>query len=295
MTTLRALLARLPRGTAAIVAALIAAGLLLYYGLGGWLASRTDADTALRPRAELLPPGGSVAAAMAGALVERELNRGWTPNDSLLSRTAFLRDMPAYQTALQSMVARFVAADSFGGEPNPAAEPLAVPPDRWWLQAGWPPVSGGAEASYRDAIDELAAHNARLKAGTAALDRSPAHVAALLDALAAGLDAEAGVTDRAVRGRPAPGDPGAGVQFFANRGSAYAAAMLLRGMRDDHAALIRAAQLGAPWNAAIEALDEAATLNPWQVGSDDLTRQGYDLLVARGLVRDMAARLGGRP
>jgi len=294
MSRLRALLARIPRGTAAMVSALIAAAILLYYGLGGWLASRTDTDPALRPRAELLPPGGSVALAMAGALMERELDRGWTPNDSILSRTAFLENMPAYQAALRETVAGFVAADTVAGEPGPAAELLAVPSDRWWLQAGWPPVSGGAEASYRDAVARLAEQNAELKAGTLTLDRSPAHVAALLGALGAGIDAAAGVTDRAVRGRPLEGDPGADVQFFANRGRAYATAMLLRGMRDDHAALIRAAQLGAPWNAAIEALDEAAGLDPWQVGSDDLTRQGYDLLVARGLIRDMAARLEGR-
>ncbi len=277
------------------IATAVIAFLLLYYSLGGWLAAGIDPDRTLRPTATQLPPGGSVTAAMAARLIAHEVDDDhWIPNDSLLSRTAWLDNKPAYQDGLRGTVATVVAPLGDDADIQTAARALAVPSDRWWLHSGWPFIGGSAESEYRDAVDALVRYNARLGARDAVLDRSPQRLAAVLDALAGRLDAVAGGVERAISGRPALQDAAADEEFYRVRGSAYAAAMLLRAIKDDQAALVRAQQLALVWNEATDALDRAVDVHPAIVGRADLTEQGYYLLLARNKLKALSAAVGGR-
>lgn len=278
------------------IATVVVAFLLLYYSVGGWLVAGIDPDPALRPTASQLPPGGSVTAAMAARLIAHEVDDDhWIPNDSLLSRTAWLDNKPAYQDGLRGTVATVVAPLGDDADIQAAARALAVPSDRWWLHGGWPFVGGSAESEYRDAVDALVRYNARLAGREAALDRSPQHLAAVLDALAGRLDAVAGGVERAIAGRPAPHDSAADEEFYRVRGSAYAASMLLRAIKEDQAALVRSQQLALVWNEATDALDRAVDVHPAIVGRADLTEQGYYLLLARNKLKALSAAVGGRP
>lgn len=269
--------------------------LLLYYSVGGWLAADINPDLALRPTPAQLPAGGSVTAAMAARLIAHEVDEDlWTPNDSWLSRTAWLDNKPAYQDGLRSTVAVIVA--ELGGDEDirTATDGLAIPSDRWWVHASWPFLGGEAESGYRDAASALVRYNARLAAGDLAIDRSPAQVAQCLEALAGRLDKVAAPLERAIAGRPATTDAAADEEFYRVRGSTYAALLLLRALKDDHAALVRAQQLGLAWNETTDALDRATALHPAMVGRADLTEQGYYLLLARNKLKALSAAAGAQ-
>ena len=270
--------------------------LVLYYGLGGWLAAEIDPDLTVRPTAAQLPPGGSVTAAMAARLIDREVNESsWIPNDSILSRTAILDNKPAYQDGLRQTVAAEVAALGRDPDLQAAATALATPSERGWLHADWPPLGGSAESAYRDAIAALGRYNDRLSGKEIAPDRAPLRLAIQLDALAGRLGGAGGGVERAIASRAAPGDRAADEEFYAVRGSAYAAAMLLRALREDNPDLVRTRQLGLAWNEATDALDRAVAVHPIIVGRADLTEQGYYLLLARNKLKALAVAAGGTP
>ncbi len=269
--------------------------LLLYYAVGGWLAADINPDLALRPTPAQLPAGGSVTAAMAARLIAREVDDDlWTPNDSLLSRTAWLDNKPAYQDGLRGTVAATVAALSDDDDVRTAAASLAVPSARWWVHASWPFLGGSAEGEYRDAVDALVRYNRRLAAGDATVDRSPERASRVLAALAARLDLVAGGVERAISERPGQQDAAADEEFYRVRGSTYAALLLLRALKDDQAALVQARQLGLAWNETTDALDRATALHPAMVGRADLTEQGYYLLLARNKLAVLSAAAGAQ-
>ncbi len=274
------------RGALGVGAAILL--IVLYYGLGGLVTSRIDPNTGLRPDPESLPPGGSVAVAFAARLVDREVQEhGWTPNDSFLAPTVMLDEMPAFQDGLRRAVAAAVPTLAAGPEVAEAAEAFATPSEQWWRLGGSP------EARYRDGDAARRLLNARLGRGEVGLDRSPARLAVAVDALADGLDAAAAATERRLRGRPGALDRDLDAQFNSVRGQAYAATMLMRGLRDDFAPVIRARELGATWSEGAEALDALVAIDPWLIGEADLTAQGYYLLLARAKLRALAANLRG--
>lgn len=280
-----------PRGGRALLA--VAAFVLLlvvYYGIGGIATSRIDPDLGLRPEAASLPPGGSVAVGIAARLIDREVDEhGWTPNDSFLAPTLLLDEMPAFQDGLRRMVAATVAALGSDADLGEAADAFATPSEQWWRPGGSP------ESRYQEGVAALRSFNGRLARGEAGLDRRPQRLADTLDAMAAVLDQAAVFTERRVRGRPGAEDPDMAEQFNAVRGEGYAAALLIRALRDDHGQTIRARQLGAAWGETVDALDALVALDPWTVDASDLTAQGYYLLLARAKLRGIAQSLRGAP
>lgn len=272
--------------------------LAVYYGPIGWAADDVDTDLSLRPDTASLPAGGSAAVGFAAQLLDREVEvHGWTPDDPFFYPTALLDDMPAFQRGIRSGVAAFVVGlrDRLTalGEPGAAnlgmaSEGLLRPADQWWLHRSWPFIGDSAESGLRDAVASLRSYNAEVAARHARFDRDAGTLADCLDQLAANLDTAGAATERQLAGKS---DEGMDETYYAVRGRAYAAALLLRGLRSDFGMLLRARQLGVAWSEAMEAVDAVAVQDVWHVGDDDLTRQGYHLLLARDKLRTLAATL----
>jgi hypothetical protein len=273
---------------------LVMLGLLfLWYGVIGSMRAGIETNVALRPGPELLPPGGSVTAAMAARLLQDQVaERAFTPNDPLFYPTGLAQRTPAFQTSLIETISGAVIALAGPSEGTPladAAEALRTPPTLWWLSAEWPPLGRPAERHYARATDALAAHNLALAsrpqpAPVQALARgrldpaSQQALAALLEAV----EAQAGQGNRVLRGTDAGSHA---VELASARGTAFAAAMLMRGLRDDNSAAIRTSGRAARWGEALDALDAAARIDPVFTRSDDLVKVGYSLLLAGNAMR----------
>ncbi len=262
-----------------------------WYGIIGTVLANIEVDLAIRPTAEQLPPGGSVAVGMAARLIEHQVvERSFTPNDPIFYPTGLTRRTPAFQSSMMLMIADFVAAKN-EANPSPALSSasryLATAPTTWWLRPGWPPIGPSAERQYRSAIEALSAHNrdAALARGQPVIAQAlqPGSLAALL-ALLERVELEAAQGNRILRSEEAGT---AAVQLSSARGTAFAAAMLMRGIRDDNAGAIRLSGKAARWGEALDALDVAASMNPVFVGDDDLVKSGYSLLLAGSAMRDI--------
>lgn len=279
-----------PRWVWAIVAAAIL--LFIWYGVIGAMQARIAPDPALRPTAAQLPSGGSVAVGFSARLVDVEVNdRSFTPNNPFYFPTGFAKRAPAYQVAVTATVAAFVDALSMKPDSPALAEAAALlqtsPTQRWW-QLGWPPVQPSAERTYRAAVDAMVRHNQDQSAryalipSTGSTERLPPHARAGLAALADSLEAQAMRGDAVLAGRS---DRAVGVEFSAARGTAHASAMLIRGLRDDHAAAIRLSGRAAYWGETLDHLDRAAVASPLFISQNDLTVAGYQMLMASSAIR----------
>lgn len=270
--------------------ALILLVLLLWYGVLGGIRAGVSPDLALRPTGEQLPVGGSATIGYAARIVDREVNeRTFTPNDPIFYPTGLARRSQAFQRNAIGTVSVVVSALAEGTSDThlaTAAERLAVPTDRWWLQAGWPPVVVPAESRLRAGIAELVAHNelvatAPRETTSTASGISPAGRRALA-ALILLVDAQA------VRGENMISGVESGSvqeQLAAARGTSYATALLLRGIRDDNAPAVRVSGHAAQWGRALDALERAAGVSPLLPGSSDLVNVGYSLLLAGNAMR----------
>lgn len=279
-------LAALPRWARIGLVAL--AILIIWYGVIGGLRAGIHAEPASRPGADLLPPGGAETLAMAALLIRQQVDdRAFTPNDPFFYPTAFARRTPAFQSRLVETVSEGVAAlAASGGQPlvARAAGSLATPADQWLVGAGFPFVSLPAEVHYRRAVAALAEQNRAIAATPSARREVPG--SALVAALVVRLEAEAQAIADHRRGRARESD---GVRLAATRGTALAAAMLLRGVREDGAESIRVSGRAARWAEAIDALDAIARLDPILVRDSHLVKAGYELLLASRALRDIVA------
>ena len=283
VTRAAARLAALPRWAMGILAALVAA--MLYWGIGGIVVSDTDGDVTRRPGLDLLPPGGSVGIATAAMLIEDALDKGWTPDDSVLAPSALLEDMPAFQRGEHAVLVAFARALNAAADGDPdladAADALGTAPDRGWLHGEFPFIGGSAEARYADAAEALTRYNRALADSGAPVGgaRRLALVLGAMDrALGQSQDGVAAIVDRS-------GGGSVDAQYHQVRGAAFASTMLLRGLRDDHAAIIRDRELAGAWVEAIDALDAIAGQSPFGPGRTDLVEQGYFLFRAREQLR----------
>jgi hypothetical protein len=293
----RGLLARVPPPLRLF---LLLLGLLaLWYGVIGTIRAGIEVDLATRPERADLPPGGSVTAGMAARLISQQgADRAFTPNDPIFYPTGLARRTPAFQEALVHTVAGSVeamAAASRTPRLTAAAESLATDPTLWWIRPGMPPFGRPAERHLLDGRRELRAYNmqrAAARSGAASqagARRVSGQSLAVLGALLEAIEAEAERGDRLIRD-PASGS--AGVQLARARGTAYAATLLLRGLREDEAAAIRLSGRAGRWSEVQDALDRAAKMDPVFAGESDLVGSGYALLVAANGLRAILAGQG---
>ena len=279
---------------------LVVVGLLaVWYGVIGTIQAGIEVNLATRPERADLPPGGSVTAGMAARLLSQQVaDRAFTPNDPIFYPTGLARRTPAFQEALVRTIGAAVeamATESRAPRLAAAAEALGSDPTLWWIRPAMPPFGRAAERHLLDGRAELRAYNAELAASRRA-GTPPARArqlsgkgAAVLGALLTAIEAEAERGDRLIRD---PSGGSAAVQLARARGTAYAAALLLRGLREDEAAAIRLSGRAGRWSEAQDALDRAATLDPVIVGESDLVGSGYAMLVAASNLRAILAGQG---
>lgn len=274
--------------------AILAALLLLWFGVLGGIRGGISADVALRPTAQQLPVGGSVTIGYAARIIDNNINeQAFTPNDPAFYPTGMARHSKAFQRGVMETVATTIGA--IAGEISEpqlteAAQHLATPADRWWFQAGWPPIVTPAERRYAEALASLIAYNNGLASTPEVAETSsprdrlqPAGRAAV-GALVGLVDAAAIRGDRVMRGM----ESGSLSEYFSGaRGTAYAAALLLRGIRDDNSAAIRLSGNAARWGEALDALERAAQADPLIVRTSNLVDIGYSLLLAGNAMRDI--------
>lgn len=290
------LIARIPAPLRIVL--LVLGVLAVWYGVVGTIRAGIEVDLATRPERADLPPGGSVTAGMAARLLTQQVaDRAFTPNDPFFYPTGLARRTPAFQEALVRTIGSSVgamAADSRAPQLISAAEALGTDPTLWWVRRELPPFGRAAESHLLDGRSDLRAYNLQLAtgrsaAGTARVQRLSGRGTAVLGALLEAIEAEAERGDRLIR------DPSVGsatVQLARTRGTAYAATLLLRGLREDEAAAIRLSGRAGRWSEAQDALDRAAAMDPLFVGENDLVGSGYALLVAASNLRAILAGQG---
>lgn len=280
-------LARWPRPLRWLLAAAVVLG-IWYGGIGTWRAG-VDVDLSLRPGPAQLPAGGSVTLGMTARLLQLQVEeRAFTPNDQFFYPTGFTRRTPAFQSAVVETLATAVRAmAAVGGSDTmeTASEELAMPPTLWWLRADWPPVGRPAERHYRAArlaLEETNGNLADRQFEQGSFVASPRDRDAVLRALLAEIEAETARGDALIREPRAAQVP---VQIARARGTAYAAAIVLRGLSEDSAAAIRTSGRAAKWGEARDALDSVARLDPIVPRGEHLLRAGYSLLMAGNAIR----------
>jgi hypothetical protein len=279
--------------------ALMLALLGVWYGVIGTIRAGIEVDLATRPERLDLPPGGSVTAGMAARLLTQQVaERAFTPNDPIFFPTGLARRTPAFQESLVRTLGDAVdamAADTRSPSLVAAASALRTDPTLGWFRAEFPPIGRAAERHLLEGRSELRAYNADLAglrtkaAAPARPQRLSGHGAAVLAALLESIEAEAERGDRLIRD---PSGDSASVQIARARGTAYAATLLLRGLREDEAAAIRLSGRAGRWSEAQDALDRAAQIDPLFARESDLVGSGYALLVAANSLRAILAGQG---
>lgn len=307
----RAFLAFISQSRTLFAAVLLLWALLLYFGLGGLLTSTIDDNPAFRPAEEDLPPGGSVAVAMTSAVLNREVNdHGWVPDDPWFYPTALLDNMPAWQRGVRMAVYRFAAAlearQPTDADLVEAHQALATRPDRWWIGTDWPWLRASSASRYDDAVDHIRNFNARVANGSAPLLRDAATLATMLEHLESALSEGEEALGRHVAGGETVEGKRLGNDeiFYAVRGEAYASMLILAGLREDFAPLIRQRQLSARWATVARSLEATVNINPLVVTVGDpgsllvknhLMEQGFAVQRAREQLLALAKDLRTPP
>ena len=242
----------------------------LYYAVGAHFAHRIDTDPDFAATVDV-PDGGARTVAVLAALVEREVDQhGWVANDPWIFPSSTLDDMATFQTTLLAAVNRTLAdlEDLVEGDaPSPALEAamgaLAMPGDRWTFDfaQGFAPQQT-SEQFYRDGVAALRRFNGELAAGETRLALDAAAATAILERLAAELDAAAAANLRHVADRGGHWlDLRVDDRFLASRGEAYAVQLLVPAMAADGEVEVGAATV----ERTARALASTSVLQPWLV------------------------------
>jgi len=299
------------------VAIVLGAAVALYYPVGMIVLHTIDDN----PRFEADPslPSGSRAVAMAAALIAREVDtHAWVANDPFFMPGWLLDNMGNYQTGLVAGLARVigeindqVTRGRGPARPDPdldrAAGLLRYPANVWIFDLGAAASQAAAsqtassDLQYRTARRALLAFNERLAARPAALERRPEALAALVERIAADLDAAAGRIEQHLEERSGNLiDLQADDLFYETKGRLYAYAMMLRELGKDFERAVAEREAGRLFAQALATLAVAGGLQPWVVmnGAPDsqfmpshLAQQGFMVLRARNKLGELARLL----
>jgi len=292
------------------VAVVLAAFVVLYYPVGMIVMHRIDDDLEFGPAPDDLEAGQSLAAAMAIALIDREVNaHGWVANDPFFMPSALLDNMPAFQTGIVRALARFgfELTDQIGrtrgssqadADLQDAAGLLQYSGTRWV----WDPTvslmpTASSEAQYLKAAKALAAYNARLAKGEAVFERRSDNLLATLDRIALDIGSSSAVLEERVdKGSGQLIDILADDHFYGVKGQMYGYYMILKALKADFASVIESRDLETTYDQTLESLAKAARLDPWVIvnGAPDsqflpshLAAQGFFVLRARTQLREI--------
>lgn len=282
---------------------------LLYYPLGMLWYHDIDDDTSfVLPQGEM-PAGGSQAAAMAAALIDREVNgKAWVANDPWFLPSSLLDNMPNYQMGMVGALGRFAfeLTDQLGrsrgsSQADPdlqeAAGLLQYSGTKWVFDLStslWPTAT--SEEQYRRARVALRKYNERLAAGNAVFDRRADNLIAALDRFSLDLGSSSAVLDRHIHEHGGFFDRDADDLFYGIKGQSYAYCLIFRELKVDFAQLIRDRDVGRVYDQAVESMCAAARLDPvivmngaadgWVV-PNHLTSLGFYILRSRTQLREI--------
>jgi hypothetical protein len=283
--------------------------LVVYYVGGAVLLTRIDTDLAFRPSPVDLPPRGSVAVAMTSGLLDREVNRyGWKPNNPIIYPTALMDNMPNFQKGiltteraflieLRDHVGRLRGTGATDQNLEDAFGALSYPPDIWLIGDRFPFIGVSSESRYRDAIEALREYNQRVASGDALYERRVDNLYAAMNRLALSLGNASAMLEREITDSSGGLlDTTADDVFYDVRGQAYAAHLILSGLNEDYADLIRQRQLTNLWLAMMENLQLLVQIDPLIVSNSDpsgliganhLASQGLYLQTVRQRMREI--------
>jgi hypothetical protein len=282
------------RSIKATVAVLLL-GAAINYGILGPMTHQIDANPDFR--ATMVPENGSVAIATAAALMDRELNlNGWTPNDPWIAPSAFLDNMPNYQTGVVKAVGRFsfemldqIGRRSGSSSADPDLERasgfLQFPPDIWiWEPSRSVLPTVPSENQYRQGLAALERYNARLSRGQAVFERRADTLAATLSRISDDLGSQTSLLERAQNTGWWIFSRTADDVFYQNKGTLYGYDVILAALGEDFAQVISERNLGPIWEQTLSSLRQGSQLRPAMVlnGQHDrsifanhLTLQGF--------------------
>lgn len=286
--------------------------IILYYVIGGLWVHKIDDDLAFVPDAADLPAGGSVSVGVTSGLLNREVRqRGWTPDDPWFYPTALLDNMPNFQKGIRTMslqmllelkdqIARTRGSGGTDQQLEEAFQSLSYPPDWWWVGLDRQLIRKSSTASYEDAIDQMRGYNSRVASGEALFERRADSLFATLDRVALSLGAaSAMLADHVDQYSGDLWDTKDDDIFYDVRGRAYAAILILEGLRTDYADLIAQRGLENVWNEMQDSLKLLLEVDPLVVMNGDpdgmiknhLSEQGFALLRARTQLREITSIL----
>lgn len=286
--------------------------ILLYYPIGMLIVNRIDDDPNFTPAGgNAIGEGGSQAVAMMAALIDREVNENsWTANDPFFQPGSMLDNMPNFQTGIVSALARFSfeMTDQVGrmrgsseadADLQRAAGLLQYPGNVWiWNPSVSLAIKASSESQYREARKALLRYNQRLSRGNATFERRSDNLMATLERFASDLGSQSAVIDIEVREHSSAFfDSTADDVFYNTKGKLYGYYMILKGLGEDFAPVIKERGLQKNWAQMLDTFRESAALAPLvvmngapdaQITPSHLAAQGFYLLRARTQLREIA-------
>lgn len=285
---------------------------LFYYPIGMLMVNNVDDNPDFTPIGEnAAKPSGSQAVAMMTGLIDREVNdHSWVANDPFFQPGVMLDNMPNFQTGIMSALARFsfemtdqVGRSRGSSEADPdlqkAAGLLQYPGDVWlWNPSVSLAPRASSESQYRAARKALLKYNVRLAAGDATFERRADNLMATIERIVSDLGSQSAVIDDEVRLHSSDFiDTNADDVFYNTKGKLYGYYLILKGLGEDFAPIIKEKNLTTNWARMLDTFREAAELSPLVVvnGTPDATfqpshlaSQGFYLLRARTQAREIA-------
>lgn len=282
---------------------------LIYYPVGMVWINQIDDDLDFAIPATT-PAEGSRAAAIAAALIDREINQNrWTANDPFFVPSAALDNMPNFQQGIIAALARFAfeLTDQIGrtrgsSQTDPdlqeAAGLLQYSGTKWLWDPSvslWP--TAASEKQYEKARRSIMAYNQRLAEGSAVFEKRSDNLLATLDRIALDLGSSSAVLDRHIAQHAGDLiDFQADDLFYNVKGQVYAYYLVLRELGKDFENVIAERELAKAWAQMEGSLRTTAALDPWVVVNNEpdgqflpshLAAQGFYLLRARTQLREI--------
>ena len=282
---------------------------LIYYPVGMVWINQIDDDLDFAIPATT-PAEGSRAAAIAAALIDREINQNrWTANDPFFVPSAALDNMPNFQQGIIAALARFAfeLTDQIGrtrgsSQTDPdlqeAAGLLQYSGTKWLWDPSvslWP--TAASEKQYEKARRSIMAYNQRLAEGSAVFEKRSDNLLATLDRIALDLGSSSAVLDRHIAQHAGDLiDFQADDLFYNVKGQVYAYYLVLRELGKDFENVIAERELAKAWAQMEGSLRTTAALDPWVIVNNEpdgqflpshLAAQGFYLLRARTQLREI--------
>lgn len=277
---------------------------LLYYPIGALTIAAIDDDVSFAPKPDQLVKGGSLAVAMAAALINRETRtHAWVANEPFFLPGSILDDMPNYQQGIISAVATFTfelkdQIDRLPGSSriDPDLQEAAVLLQysgkkwRWDLTASLWPVPP-SEEQYIKAMHLLLTYNGKVAKGEALFGHGTDNLSTMLRSISLDMGSSAAALDQHIKNKSAKWlDTSADDLFYKVKGQAYGYAMILKALRSDYAKIVSERELGPAWSQLDDSLKSLSGLRPMVVtdGRPDgllvanhLAAEGFYLLQAQ--------------